>query len=263
LRTLNRGYSNLLNSERTENAQKLKRRLGKVYQYVSIGQLISFVKRLFPEGDVPFYWVERVFDGTGEGSFELCSNLNDAVCRGLDIQIPLAHDTASKLANRLHNLAHNWATRGNITTCVHAELRIILELSSSLPPQSNSSQPPSQLPIGCSKRSCICCALWMYAFNYAARTGWMTSGSHGKPYATWALPGNACNGILGDNWMGYADEAVVQGIKTRLTDTLSWLQPGSKRPSDEHVSNDSSSDNDTMDSEDSYLAATSLQGFRN
>jgi hypothetical protein len=52
--------------------------------------------------------------------------------------------------------------------------------------------------------------------------------------------------------MGYPDEAVMQGIRTRLMNTLSWLRPGSKRLSDEHVSSDSSSDNGTADSEDSY-----------
>jgi hypothetical protein len=56
---------NCLDSKRTDNAQRLKRRLGKVCQYVSIAQLISFVKRLFPKGNVPFHWVQSVFDGTG------------------------------------------------------------------------------------------------------------------------------------------------------------------------------------------------------
>ena len=64
----------------------------------------------------------------------------------------------------------------------------------------------------------------------------MTSGSHGKPYANWALPGAACSYAIGADGRSSVDEAVLKAVLTRLTDALDWLFPGQKRIFDEHVS---------------------------
>ena len=117
--------------------------------------------------------------------------------------------------------------------------RIVLHFSKPLSLSSSHGYLPlrdsDQHAIGCNKRSCLCCALWIYSYNAKFGTGWLTSGSHGKPYATWALPGNAAT--LGAG----VDEFVVNGVQTRLADTLSWMYPGSRRVSDEHVSSEEES----------------------
>ena len=70
----------------------------------------------------------------------------------------------------------------------------------------------------------------------------MTSGSHGKPYANWALPGTVGEQI-GTTLRG-VDGQVVKGINTRLKDMLAWLnvKGGPKRISDKRASSGSESD---------------------
>ena len=70
----------------------------------------------------------------------------------------------------------------------------------------------------------------------------MTSGSHGKPYANWALPGTAGEQI-GATLRG-VDGQVAKGVDTRLKDMLAWLnvKGGPKRTSDERASSGSESD---------------------
>ena len=75
----------------------------------------------------------------------------------------------------------------------------------------------------------------------------MTSGSHGKPYATWALPGAACVHAIRPDGKSAVDAVVLDSVVTRLTDTLAWLFPAQRRTSDEHVS----SGDETSSSEDS------------
>ncbi|EPQ55459.1 hypothetical protein GLOTRDRAFT_129732 [Gloeophyllum trabeum ATCC 11539] len=43
--------------------------------------------------------------------------------------------------------------------------------------------------IGCNKRSCLTCKLWIECYNRVERTAWATNGSHYKPYRNWRLPG--------------------------------------------------------------------------
>ncbi|KAF8804720.1 hypothetical protein BYT27DRAFT_7194329, partial [Phlegmacium glaucopus] len=179
LRLLNND-SNLLNSERRERAERLKRRLAKICQYARIGQLIKMVKRL---PNIPFRWVQGNLIGTGEGTFEICADPMDAVSRGLRGELSLKDMDA--INEHFPQLARNWEQRRFINPRIHAELRIILHLSPSLLSRSLTDflhPRAAQLPIGCSKRSCLCCVLWMDAFNYDTRMLWMTSGSHGKPY---------------------------------------------------------------------------------
>jgi hypothetical protein len=231
---------NLFNSGRRECAERLKRRLGKICQYARIEQLIKMVKQ-FP--NIPFRWVEENLIGTGEGTFEIGVDSMDAVSRGL--QGELSPQDVDAINERFPHLARNWHQRRFINPRVHAELRIILHLSPSLLSRSPTeflSPHATQRPIGCSKRSCLCCVLWIDAFNADTGMLWMTSGSHGKPYDNWALPGGAGEMKGVSAWRRF-DQHVIMGIYTRLTDTLAWVRKlAAKRISDEHASSGSDSD---------------------
>jgi len=63
----------------------------------------------------------------------------------------------------------------------------------------------------------------------------MTSGSHGKPYANWALPGAACSYAIQADGRSSVDDAVLKAVSIRLTGALDFF-PGQKRVSDDHVS---------------------------
>jgi hypothetical protein len=78
----------------------------------------------------------------------------------------------------------------------------------------------------------------------------MISGSHGKPYANWALPGTACSYAIAADGRSSVDKAVLKAVSARLTDALDCLFPGQKRISDEHVSSgDENSDGEQTASE--------------
>ena len=89
---------------------------------------------------------------------------------------------------------------------------------------------------GCSKRCCFCCTLWIEAYNNKFGTGWLTSGSHGKPYATWVLPGAACVHAIRPDGKSAVDATVLDSVVTRLTDTPTRPFPAQRRISNEHVS---------------------------
>ncbi|KAF5374108.1 hypothetical protein D9615_008811 [Tricholomella constricta] len=232
---------NLSNKDCKERAEKLKRRLGKVCQYVSgVSHLIQKAKRLFP---IPHRWVTDTFTGTGEGVFDLCDSAYDAVANGLK-QSSLSPETLNKLDRHFPSILGNWGKNQTVHACIHAELRIILHFGLS------SLHNLNVHPIGVSKRSCFCCVLWMESHNRIFGTRWMTSGSHGKPYANWALPGAACSYAIGADGRSSVDDAVLELVSTRLTDALDWLFPGQKRISDEHALNgDESSDDGEEPSE--------------
>jgi hypothetical protein len=71
---------------------------------------------------------------------------------------------------------------------------------------------------------------------------WMTSGSHGKPYANWAL--SVIVGKQIEATLHGVDGQVAKGVNTRLKDMLAWLnvKGGPKRISDERASSGSNSD---------------------
>jgi hypothetical protein len=171
-----------------ERAEKLKRRLNKVCQYVGgITQLIEQAKQIFSgHVQISHYWVTNTFTGTGESQFYLCANVYEAVSRGLG-NPPLPNRAMGELQAKLKELfpsmVNHWQGQGKFHARVHAELRIILHLQVGQPLVTGS---PS-IPIGVSKRSCFCCTLWITSHNNTFGTKFMTSGSHGKPYANWAL----------------------------------------------------------------------------
>ena len=100
--------------DRKERAEKLKRRLRKVCQYVSsVSHLIQRAKRFFP---IPHRWVTDTFAGTGECGFDLCDSAYDAVSRGLD-QSPLSPEVVE---NSTSTFLPSSVTGKNIKLCAHA-----------------------------------------------------------------------------------------------------------------------------------------------
>jgi hypothetical protein len=140
----------------------------------------------------------------------------DGGCRPCIQSTELTSEEIDEVAERFPSLSINWVGR-RFYPRIHAELPIILHLSPSLLSESPGQLPlqgPEQLPVGCSKRSCLCCVLWIDAFNGRTGMSWMMSGSHGKPYANWALPGTAGEQI-GATLRG-VDGQVAKGVNTRV-----------------------------------------------
>ena len=244
---------NLSNRERKERVEKLKRRLGKVCQYLSgITHLIQRAKRLFP---IAHRWVMDTFPGTGEGDFDLCNNAYDAVLRGLD-QPSLSPDVVDKLDKRFPFILSNWERQQTVHARVHAEIRIILRLGPLSPDEL------SIHPIGVGKRSCFCCVLWIESHNRIFGTQWMTSGSHGKPHANWALPGAACPYAIEADGRSSIDNAVLEAVGMRLVDTLDWLFPGQKRTLDEQVSSGDESSDDEQKMSGWHLKVAAVAGLQ-
>ncbi|KAI6042210.1 hypothetical protein EDC04DRAFT_2661359 [Pisolithus marmoratus] len=161
---------------------------------------------------------------------------------------PLSDEALAVLRQRFPDLKETWKMRHHVQTRLHAELRIILhfheqlkgprrhqlksplgsELNDPLSVQLNDplgDQLNGPLPIGCSKRSCLCCTLWIDAYNCRFHREYLTSGSHGKPYKTWALPGSI------------VDTKVRQKVEVCLTRVLNGLYtPPSDQWSDDYRS---------------------------
>ncbi|KAI6152604.1 hypothetical protein BKA82DRAFT_36008 [Pisolithus tinctorius] len=115
---------------------------------------------------------------------------------------------------------------------LHAEIRILLYLSNPVDASDHYQQKPS----GCSEQTCLCCTLWIRAYNQEFGTNWLASASNGKLCATWALPGCSFAHASEKGGRSVIDEAVVEGIEERLTRTLQSLL------SEECESSDSDSD---------------------
>ncbi|KIM42396.1 hypothetical protein M413DRAFT_444814 [Hebeloma cylindrosporum] len=218
---------NFLNRDRTWKATKLKRRLDKVCHYVSgISLLIQKAKRLFP---IPHRWVTDTFTGTGEGVIKPCNNVYDVVSRALDGRA-LAPEIMLKLDNRFPSMLEDWKKQKTVRTCIHAEIRIILHLGL-----------PSAIehlvhPIGLNKRSCLCCTVWIAAYNKMFETGWKTSRNYGKPFANWALPGAACPYAI-QAGRSLVDEATSDAVLRQLNYVLVEClrkDSGKKRSADDN-----------------------------
>ncbi|OBZ74829.1 hypothetical protein A0H81_05384 [Grifola frondosa] len=85
-------------------------------------------------------------------------------------------------------------------------------------------------PIGCSKRTCLCCWHWINSYNRAHGTQWMTAGCHGKPYMNWGLSGDIP-----------VDREVVAAMRLRVRGVLAWMEGWKRRLSDEHANSSGSS----------------------
>ncbi|RDB28239.1 hypothetical protein Hypma_001498 [Hypsizygus marmoreus] len=179
------GKSSAWQFELITRLERLKRRLDRFCQYSKIGRLVKLAKR-YP--NLPFRWVEEDIFAMGNGALEICINPMQAVEHVLKRQ--LSPQQIDAIIQRFPHLMRNWEQRRCIRPCIHAELRIILHLSSLSPAglSAELSQKYTPQAIGCSKRSCLCCALWIDSFKVGTNKMWVISGSGGKAYSNWALP---------------------------------------------------------------------------
>ena len=235
-----------------DDLEKLKRRTEKVNQYATgLEKLKKHGVKLPP---LDCRWVSDNFIGSGEGRWYLPDDPCTLIHAQPDWNLSV-DEVRATLDERFPSLREDWRNQEYLNARLHAELRIILDLG---PPLPASASAPAQAPpphvIGVSKRSCLACNLWINNHNEIYQTRWMTSGSHGKPYATWALPGIARPYLKWGNAERpniTVDSRVLGDITLRLRDTLDWLFPGSRRKSDEHVSSESSdSSEDGVSEED-------------
>ncbi|KAI5980643.1 hypothetical protein EDC04DRAFT_2917647 [Pisolithus marmoratus] len=199
-------------------AGRLDDRISKVCQYChGVNSMIDYAERHFPRG-IKADWVSGI-KGAGEARFVVDGDCVEFVSRVLGGRP--SGETLAVLHQRCPDIEKKWKIRIFIKPRLHAEIRIILYLDS-LPDRTRS---PHLRPVGCSKRSCLCCALWIQSYNNVFKTKWLTSGTHGKPYSAWALPGSL------------ADEAVLAGVDQRLVELLLGLRsPISSQRSDDHRS---------------------------
>jgi hypothetical protein len=167
------------------------------------------VKRWFPDRTIPYRWANGL--DSIQGTVEVSLRVGDALLRVPRMDMTKDMDV---LRHKFPAMFKQW--QHVVHPCLHAELRVILHLDR--PSPTNVSLTPEKRVIGCSKRSCLCCTLWIKSFNQRFSTAWMTSGSHGKPDANWALPDASY--AVGANSMSRIDEDVCIEVAARLREVI-------------------------------------------
>lgn len=214
LRSL-RGATNL---SRKLRGEKLQRRLAKVCQYYhGINSLIAHAKGDVLSGLV-YRWVDAS-PASAETRVHLCEDYLEAVSRAFRKDLP--EETVAMLRERFPDMEENWHSSHVVQTRIHPETRILYDLTE--PPRSRDFRQPQ--PIGCSKRSCLCCTLWIEAYNMTYGTQWLLSSSHGRPCPTWAFPVRALSVVNSTNGRKIVDETVQTKIKECLDRTVDRLFP--------------------------------------
>ncbi|KIN97287.1 hypothetical protein M404DRAFT_1006167, partial [Pisolithus tinctorius Marx 270] len=212
--------------DRELELERLKHRLEKVSQYYyGINSLIRYARRYFPQG-INHRWVGAI-SGTGGTTIVLDDDYLEAVSRALGSRP--SEDTLATLRTEFPKVEEMWRSRRSVKTKLHAEIQIVLDLSSPL----DTLDHEHQQSIGCGKRSCLCCTLWIRAYNRTFDTQWLTSASHGGADATWAFTGCSYARAKVEGKRSAIDKAVMRGVETRLSNTLDSLFPDQGRPSDE------------------------------
>jgi len=162
--------------------EKLKRRLAKLSLYMEGINKVNVYARRFRESGIAICWANPK-PNIEEPVVEPADYIT-AIRRNLPRNSALTDTEIQVTVNGTFPALQEKWTRNVVHTCVHAEIRIILYfLQKNAPVESNKQQ-----LMGCSKRSCLACTLWIDAFNIASGTNWMTSRTHGKPYTGWAVP---------------------------------------------------------------------------
>ncbi|OBZ74470.1 hypothetical protein A0H81_05380 [Grifola frondosa] len=199
--------------------QTFQRRLAKLAQYSrGIRRLFTYRDRL--SGQIPpFRWIDFPLDDPR--SVKISQSPLDVAFRVMEIN-PASTEYGDLFWQCYPVPIEHWIT--TVTPTFHAEMRLILSLDS------NQESIDSVRPIGCSKRSCLCCWHWINFYNVAHGTQWMTASSHGKPYMNWGLSGD----IL-------VDREVVAAMRLRVCDVLEWMKGWKRLPSDGHASSSGSS----------------------
>ncbi|KAI5999771.1 hypothetical protein F5J12DRAFT_951708 [Pisolithus orientalis] len=207
--------------------EQLKCHLAKVCQYYhGIEDLVDHMRCHFLQG-IAHCWVNPIHD-MGETTVNLEGNYLGAIEQAPSSVSPSV-DTLTTLCRKFPNMGGTWGASHSITTQLHTEIHILLHLSKSF----NILNCSQQQPIGCSKQSSLCCTLWIWAYNNKYRTKWLTSGSHGKPYSAWALPGYSYAHAWAANRQSDVDIAVMKGVEKCLIQTIAQLFPNQRRLSDE------------------------------
>ncbi|KAI6146314.1 hypothetical protein BKA82DRAFT_1000439 [Pisolithus tinctorius] len=182
----------------------LKRHLAEVLQYtLGVDKLIKHAKLHFPNG-IEHRWVDA-FQGIGETILNLDDGYVEPILRALGCG-DVSEETLAKLCRKFPNMGEMRRRSRCVTIRLHAEIRILLYLSNPV----DASGHYQQKPIGCSERTCLCCTLWIRAYNQEFGTNWLASASNGKPCATWALPGCSFAHALEKGGRSVIDEAVVE-----------------------------------------------------
>ncbi|KAH7885629.1 hypothetical protein F5I97DRAFT_1929026 [Phlebopus sp. FC_14] len=198
-------------------AEKLRCRLLKVFNYnQGIDNLIMHAKRFFPNG-IKHRWVDPITAGTGETTLELTANHMDVITRAFGDSS--AQRDLQTLDKKVPDMQNKWSSSGNVQTRLHVEIRLLLHLSDPFSPMDE------PMPIGCSRRTCLCCALWIKAYNWEFGTKWLTNGSNGKPHVDWALPGCSYAHARMKEGRSVVDKAVLYPVSRRLHEKLDLMLP--------------------------------------
>ncbi|KAG6820301.1 hypothetical protein H0H93_002565 [Arthromyces matolae] len=102
-----------------------------------------------------------------------------------------------------------------MTVRVHPELQLLLWVTVNV--FASKGFPGEQLYIGCSKATCLCCGLWINAFNVEMKMNWTTSIGKGHPRPDWAVPDfeeSASTSLR--KAVHLASEEAMKGVESRL-----------------------------------------------
>ncbi|TDL27996.1 hypothetical protein BD410DRAFT_824755 [Rickenella mellea] len=157
--------------------ERLDRRLNKVCQCISgVEVLLNAMKKRTNEGKkIEMIWVPNPEDKPGSVTVgELEAAIKAVVPNGDNTNI-------KRLAERY---APIW--KKTVWPKMHCEIQIAVVLDKKR--TSGSKTHRATYAIGCSKRSCLLCILWLEVFSTKIGARYWTSGSHGKPYSAWVLP---------------------------------------------------------------------------
>ncbi|KAG6919286.1 hypothetical protein DXG01_007418 [Tephrocybe rancida] len=169
----------------------LKHRLEKLSQYAGARRLLSFWKQ---HKSVHIVWVPDA----QEQPLTYVLSTDQIVSKHTDEILAYEPDHIERLeVTKILRSQWDWTScpgwRGEegptsitVTLCVHAEIRLILHLSGTAATATHNF--PSELIVGCSQRTCLCCTLWIDAFNAATDMNWMTRSGNSHPRYDWVFP---------------------------------------------------------------------------
>jgi hypothetical protein len=248
-----------------DGVEKLQRHLNKICQYYHhIFVLIRYLRDA-NLGKIKAMWVDKFDKGP------LTISLVPLPWQVIE---EIGHPVSTEQLNvAFPDLMKSWEDR-SYQARFHAELQIILcmeEYRMSVRisyPIMWSKRPHTKqdMLIGVSKRSCLCCFLYINHYNREFNQTWKTSGCHGKAYENWALPCSACSACAvkwtPENQKQHekVDTAVIQDITDRLQFVLDKLMHDSQYSDDYASSQDGNKEIewqlDEMSLRDAILPAT-------
>ncbi|XP_006455577.1 hypothetical protein AGABI2DRAFT_121479 [Agaricus bisporus var. bisporus H97] len=190
-----------------QKVQRFQRCTEKLCRYIDdVHSLVKGAKRL--GGPIKHRWVTDESLGIQIGEQDIRIHAETPL-EAFHRASTLSSQQLEELRKRKPSITAPW--QRTVHTCIHAELRIILHVGRvSMAGVADRSQ-----PIGLSKRSCLCCVLWIEAHNVRGDIRWRTRARY-KPDETWALTARACSNVS-DLDLGLFDEKVVYGVSR-------WLQ---------------------------------------